>query len=827
MIIQKENLFILHTAHTTYCFRALASGQLEHLYYGRRIEVTNPELFAEKKAFEPGNAIVYAKQYPALCLEDVRLEVSGVGKGDLREPFVELRYPDGSGTTDFVFEGARIEDGGLSLATLPTAYGAEQTLYITLRDRNYPVRLVVSYSVYPECDVITRGAVLLHQMDEPLIIKRLMSLQLDMQGAGYRVTGFRGAWAREMERVDTIVENGTYVNQTRAGVTSSRANNFVMLSRPQTGEDAGEALGFHLLYSGSHYEALDVNAYDKSRFVSGIQPAGFEWRLGKGERFEAPEAAMTYSCEGFGGMSRNLHAFVREHIVRGQWQHRPRPILINSWEAAYFDFKEKDLCKLAKAARDVGIELFVMDDGWFGKRSNDACSLGDWTANTKKLPGGLAGIADKIHALGMDFGIWVEPEMVNEDSDLYRAHPDWAVAVPAGYAPGKESADAPQQESAEVPERESADVPERESAEVPQQESAGTPGKEPADGAAFRSLGRNQMFLDLTRKEVRDYVIGQMRAVFSVKGINYVKWDMNRIFSDQYSSALAPWQQGEFGHRYVLGLYEVMRVLTEEFPQILFEACASGGNRFDLGVLCYMPQIWASDNTDAVSRLQIQEGYSYGYPMSVLGAHVSGCPNHQTLRVTPLETRFHVAAFGLLGYECNLTEMTKEELAEIAQEVELYKKWRDVFFEGTFYRLESGRHTAWAVVSKDRSRAAGMMVQTMAEANRVYADFKMKGLAEEKRYRFYNRTFRYHVKEFGDLVNTVAPIHIRQNSLLHHAVDRLVRLDGEKEDYTASGGELMYAGVCLKQAYGGTGYSGEVRHFPDYASRMYYIEEIG
>ncbi len=777
MITQKDNLFILNTARTTYCFRALASGQLEHLYYGRRIGVTDPAVFAEKAAFEPGNAIVYSKDTPALCLENVSLEASGVGKGDLREPFVELTYPDGNRTTDFIYESAEITEGGTVLQTLPTAYGAEQTLTVTMRDRRYPVELILSYSVYPECDVITRSARLVSHMEQPVIIRRLMSLQLDMRGAGYRMTTFHGAWAREMKRVDTVVENGTYVNQTRAGVTSSRANNFVMLGKEESGEDFGEAMGFHLLYSGSHYEALDVNAYEKSRFVSGIQPADFSWELTKDACFEAPEAAMTYSFGGFGGMSRNLHEFVREHIVRGEWQHKPRPILINSWEAAYFDFKEKDLCKLAKAAKDVGIELFVMDDGWFGKRNSDTCSLGDWSVNMSKLPGGLQGIADKLHGLGLDFGVWVEPEMVNEDSDLYRAHPDWAVAAPAG------------------------------------------------SDAVTQSLGRNQMFLDLTRSEVREYVVGQMRAVFSVKGVNYVKWDMNRVFSEQYSRALSPQRQGEFAHRYVLGLYEVIRTLTQEFPHILFEGCASGGNRFDLGILCYMPQIWASDNTDAISRLQIQEGYSYGYPMSVLGAHVSGCPNHQTLRVTPLETRFHVAAFGLLGYECNLTEMTKEELDELKEEIAIYKKWRDVFFSGTFYRIESGRFTKWAVVSKDQSRAAGMMVQTMTEPNKVYADFKMKGLDGEKTYRFYNRAFRYHVKEFGDLVNTVAPVHVKRDSLLHNAIDRFVKLDGEREDYTASGSELMYAGVSLKQAYGGTGYSGEVRHFPDYASRMYYMEE--
>lgn len=786
MIIRDGNNFILHTNSTTYCFCVCRSGQLEHLYYGRRIEVTNAEAFREKHAFEPGNAIVYSQEDPSLCLENLKLEVSGMGKGDLREPFVELRYPDGNRTTDFIYESAEINEGGLCLKSLPTAYGAEQTLTVKMRDRNYPVELFLTYSVYPSCDVITRSAKLISHLEKPVILSRLMSTQLDIQGFGLRITTFHGGWAREMERVDTVVKNGTYVNQTRAGVTSSRANNFVMLSNPETGEDSGEAFGCHLIYSGSHYEALDVNAYEKSRFISGIQPADFSWTIEKDDCFEAPEAAMTYSNDGFGGMSRNLHEFIREHIVRGVWQHKARPILINSWESAYFNFKEKDLCKLAKTAKNLGIELFVMDDGWFGKRNDDTSSLGDWQANEKKLPNGLKGIAEKITSMGMDFGIWVEPEMVSEDSDLYRTHPDWAVAAPNPGAANNPS---------ELSERKQA-------------------------------LGRHQLFLDFTREEVRSYIIQKMREIFSTKGISYVKWDMNRIFSDQYSAILPPERQGEFAHRYILGLYEVIGTLTREFPNILFEGCASGGNRFDLGILCYMPQIWASDNTDAISRLSIQEGYSYGYPMSVLGAHISGCPNHQTLRVTPLETRFNVAAFGLLGYECNLTEMTKEELAEIKEEIEIYKGWRGLFFTGDFYRIQSGRMTKWAVVSKDKSRAVGMIAQKMTRPNQVYEELKMKGLDEKKSYHFYNRKLRYHVKEFGSLVNTIAPIHVKQDSLLHNAIDHFVKLDGETEDYILSGGELMYAGVVLKQGYGGTGYSDQVRHFPDYSSRMYYIEEV-
>ena len=413
-----------------------------------------------------------------------------------------------------------------------------------------------------------------------------------------------------------------------------------------------------------------------------------------------------------------------------------------------------------------------MDDGWFGKRDNDNSSLGDWYVNKKKLPDGIKGLAEKVNALGMDLGIWVEPEMVNEDSDLYRAHPDWAVTVP---------------------------------------------GTE-------HSLGRNQMVLDLTREEVQEYIISKMEQVFSSGNISYVKWDMNRIFTDCYSTALPADRQDEFCHRYVMGLYRIMGKLTEEFPHILFESCAAGGNRFDLGILCYMPQIWASDDTDAICRTQIQEGYSYGYPMSVVSAHVSSCPNHQTLRITPLETRFNVAAFGVLGYECNLCDMKEEQRSAIKEQITVYKAWREVLQFGEFYRLEEDK---WLTVAPDKSKAVGMMYQVQVEPNTNYEKFRTRGLDADKVYHFTNRTLKYNVKEFGDLVNTIAPIHIKQDSLVHNMIAKFVKMDGEKEDYTVSGSVLNGCGIKLKQAFAATGYNNETRFYQDYSSRIYFMEESG
>ena len=785
MIRRYDQCFVLDTQNTTYCFRVMETGHLEHLYYGRRITVScaeDAEALIERHAFAPGNTSVYNSENLKFSLEDIRLEMSSYGKGDIREPFIEVTHADGSYTSDFLFDKADLTEGKEPYKTLPGSYdedGRVGHLCVTLKDRQYLLALELHYYVYEDCDVITRSARLINESGEEIRLNRLMSMQLDLDTAGYVFTTFNGVWAREMDRNDTHVISGKHINASYTGTSSNRANPFVMLSRPETSEDAGECCGFNLIYSGNHYEAVEVNGYGKTRVAAGINPQSFCFTVGPGEDFEAPEAVMTYSCEGCNGMSRNMHRFVREHIVRGVWKHRERPVLLNSWEAAYFDINESKLLKLAKAAGEVGVELFVMDDGWFGTRDDDTQSLGDWEVNRKKLPDGLEGLARKVKGLGMDFGIWVEPEMVNVKSRLYEAHPDWTLSIP------------------------------------------GKPHSE----------GRSQRILDLTRTEVQDYIIEAMSKVFSTDGISYVKWDMNRNFTDYYSAALPADRQGEVAHRYVMGLYHCMKELTDRFPHILFEGCAAGGNRFDLGILCYFPQIWASDDTDALCRARIQTGLSYGYPLSVAGAHVSACPNHQTLRTTPLETRFQVAAFGICGYECNFCDMKKEELDAVREQIVLYKKWRSVLQTGTFYRgrtfdgAADGNVTEWTCVSEDRTKAVGFIMQKLASPNTQYECYHAKGLDADGKYHFYNRALKYDVREFGDLVNTVSPIHIRQDSLMHRVVAKLVKMDGETEDVRAYGDTLMYGGVRLKQAFAATGYNSEVRYFPDFASRMYFMEK--
>lgn len=788
MITEKDGLFALETAHTSYLFGMMDTGHLEHLYYGRSIRVRDREALREKRSFAPGNGICYDGSHAGLSLEDVCLEASSYGKGDIREPFAELVYADGSFTSDFLYVSHEITDKKEE-GELPGSYsedGCVEHLLVRLSEKEKRAALELHYFVYPECDVITRSARLINEGDAPVVVKRLMSLQLDLPDADYVLTTFNGGWAREMKRTDSALRAGRHVNASCAGVSSSRANPFVMLSRAHTTEDAGDCWGFNLIYSGNHYEAAEVSGFGKTRLVMGINPQSFSWRLAPGEAFEAPEAVAAFSHEGFNGMSRHMHRFVREHIVRGAWKKRHRPVLLNSWEAAYFAISERKLLRLAKAARDVGVELFVMDDGWFGERTDDKRSLGDWEVNSKKLPHGLKGLCDRVRALGLQFGIWVEPEMVNTDSRLYRRHPEWAMDIP---------------------------------------------GRE-------HSEGRNQRVLDLANVKVQDYIIEEMTRVFSSADISYVKWDMNRIFSDVYSKALPPGAQGEAAHRYVCGLYRCMRELVKRFPKILFEGCSSGGNRFDLGILCFFPQIWASDNTDALCRAEIQNGYSYGYPMSVVSAHVSACPNHQTLRTTPLATRFHVAAFGVFGYECNLCDMSAQELAEIKEQIAVYKKWRDVLQFGDFYRgrsfSEEGRHTAigfggqnvmeWTCVSPEGERAVGMLMQKLVVPNDSYAYYRARGLREELCYHFYNRPLHYQLKEFGGLVNMISPVHIRQDSLVESVASRLVKLEGEKEDCMVYGDALMYHGVKLKQAFGSVGFGDDTRVFQDFGSRMYFME---
>ncbi len=785
MIFQENQSYLLNTKHTSYAFHVLESGHLEHLHYGKKIHLDTLSMM-EKNCFVPGCSIQYDKAYPDICLESLCLEMSSLSKGDNRRPFIEIEM-NGHRSSDFIFYSSYQTKGKDELDTLPSSYDANNEvdhLCITLKDRHTDVFLEMHYFVFEKEDVISKQVKLINKTKSSIFCHKLMSNQIDFQPDAYVLTTFTGAWAREMKKNEIPVHTGVIENGSIYGYSSNHANPFVMLSNPDTNEDHGSCYGMNLIYSGNHIETIEKGAYQKVRFLQGIHPTNFTFEIKVDEVFEVPEAIMSYSANGFNQLSHQFHEFIQSHIVRGPWAKKERPVLLNSWEAAYFDINEKKLVNLAKSAKEVGVELFVMDDGWFSNRSDDARGLGDWSVNKKKFPNGLDGLSKKIHDLDLLFGIWVEPEMVNVNSQLYKKHPEWVLENPTRN----------------------------------------------------HSEGRNQRILDLSHPEVQSYIIDTMSDVFHQSNCDYVKWDLNRVVSDVYSSYQT--RQSETLHRNVLGFYSIMKELTNRFPNILFEGCASGGNRFDLGILCYFPQIWTSDDTDALVRCEIQNNASYGYPLSVMGAHVSGVPNHQTLRLTDLSTRFNVACFGILGYEFNLLDLSEDQIEDIKKQIEFYKQNRSIFQYGQFYRIRSFKDgyngtleaslsniMEWSVVNSKQTKAHSFIFQKHVIPNTQFERVMPKGLHEEYKYHFTSEPFKLNIVKFGDLINTQTPIHIKQDSSLHRLISHYVKMNGEVEDYTVYGDTLMNHGVCLKQGFAGLGFNEQIRYFQDTASRLYKIEK--
>ena len=746
MITFDQTFFKLDTDHTTYLIQILPHGQLAHLYYGAYLRTSeNYAPLEEKIATGCGNTVAYRRQDNAYCLEQYCLEFSGAGKGDYRESPIELQFEDGSFTTDFVYRAHSIYAGRKQIPGLPCAVGEEaqcQTLEITMEDAAKGTEVTLFYHVFPETDVITRH-MRIHASGQPVKIRRAMSAMLDLPTSDYHLVTFDGAWTKEMSRHDKKLMQGTYQSDSKCGTSSNRHNPFVILRQNDCTESTGACYGINLIYSGNHCQMAEVSHYGHLRFVTGINPYAFCWTLQKGECFDTPEAVLSFAKDGLNGLSRNLHHFIRSHIVRGHWKKKPRPVLLNSWEANYFDLQEENLYAQAKLASELGVELFVMDDGWFGERGDETSSLGDWTVNNHKLPHGLDGFAARLQELGLDFGLWVEPEMISANSSLYRDHPDWAITIP---------------------------------------------GREPSEG-------RNQMVLDITRAEVRQELLEQLTRVFSSCRLSYVKWDMNRHLSDLYSAV--PSHNEAFFHRYTLGLYNLLEQLTSAFPEVLFEGCSAGGNRFDLGILCYMPQIWTSDNTDAICRLDIQTGCSYGYPPSTMGAHVSSCPNHQLGRTTPIHTRFAVAAFGLLGYELNPLTLSQEERAAVSEQIAFYKQVRNLVQMGDFYRLKTLRedapHAAWVVVSPDQKEALVGVFQTLAMPNPAPDLLRLAGLDPALRYEITERFY------------PAAQI---------------------PQQHVAYGDLLCEGGIKLFQQMCGAGLHEKTRYMGDFGARLYSVKAV-
>jgi alpha-galactosidase len=624
--------------------------------------------------------------------DPVALECPTPGSGDYRVPSLVVEQPDGSTVLELAYRAHRILAGKPPIPGLPATYAEDDdeaaTLEVDLVDGRSGLAVTLSYTIFRDVAAIARSARIRNDGSQPLRLTTAMSLVLDLPDADWDLVHLGGAWARERQVRTRGLEIGRQSISSTRGSSSAAHNPFVALTRSATTEAQGEALGVALVYSGNFLAEVEVEPYGTARLRIGINPETFAWELAPGAAFATPEAVVVHTSDGLGAMSDAFHRLFRERLARGTWRDRPRPILVNNWEGTYFDFDEERLVAIATVARDLGIELFVLDDGWFGKRDDDTTSLGDWFVDRRKLPGGIDGLARRITELGLGFGLWIEPEMVSERSELFAAHPDWAIGIP------------------------------------------GRP----------RTEGRQQLVLDMSRPEVVDHLEGVLADVLGSGPISYIKWDMNRWISEPWSAGLPPERQGEFFHRYILGVYELYRRLTTRFPEILFESCASGGDRFDAGMLAFAPQAWTSDDTDAVERLAIQWGSTLAYPPSSMGAHVSAVANHQTGRVTPLATRAAVAFFGVFGYELDTTTLTDAERAEVRGQVAFYREHRDVLQFGRFVRLRSpfegdGNTTAWMSVSDDRRRAVVGFYRVLNRPAPGADRIRLRGLDPEREYR--------------------------------------------------------------------------------------------
>ncbi|SHO48914.1 alpha-galactosidase [Anaerocolumna xylanovorans] len=686
---EKTKVFTLQTKNSAYQMKVAEHGVLLHTYYGQKIGDGDLSylIMRADRGFS-GNPYE-AEKDRTFSLDCLPLEYPCFGIGDYRTDCIQVIHEDGSNSIDFRYKSHELHKGKYSLKGLPSMYweeGEGETLIIRLEDKTTGVEIKLYYGVLYEKDIITRAAEVINSGRKNIILNRALSLCLDFTNDRLDMVHFYGKHAMEREFERTPLHHGRQSIGSVRGTSSHQHNPFVILCKKETTEDYGDCYGISFLYSGSFLAEAEVDQIDQTRFVMGIQPDTFTWKLGEGERLLLPEAALIYSHEGFTGLTHRYHDAIREHVVRGEWKHKKRPVLINNWEATYFDFDGDKLLAIATDAKELGIEMLVLDDGWFGKRDNDLSGLGDWYVNEKKLKGSLKELSQKVHDMGLKFGLWFEPEMVSEDSSLYRAHPDWAIKIP---------------------------------------------GRNP-------NRSRSQLVLDFSRDEVYQAVKDMVFQILDEVELEYIKWDMNRSITNLYSAALPAERQGELSHRYVLNLYRFLEELTARYPHILLEGCSGGGGRFDAGMLYYAPQIWCSDDTDAIERLKIQYGTSFGYPIGTVGSHVSASPNHQTGRRTPWETRGTVAMAGSFGYELDLNKLTAEEKELIRGQVKEYNSYYGLIHEGDYYRLtspyEDTRVTAWQFVSKDKKEGLFCAVATGLQANPSPLTVKLKGLIPEAIY---------------------------------------------------------------------------------------------
>ena len=687
-----QSLFLLQAGPASYAFTINEYGIPVHLHWGPFIAAPARGLNSVRLGDRPFSPTLAGAAF-GVSLDALPQEFPTYGSSDFRQPALEVYQPQtGSRILSLRHVSHRIEAGKPALAGLPATYAENpddaDTLVVLLEDKLLGLRVELLYTVFAHHPVITRSVRIVNAGTSTLELRRALSASIDFNPSfsGHKFIQLSGAWSRERDTHVSPLRPGIQSVESVRGTSSHQHNPFFALAELGANEEHGTVYGFNLVYSGNFLAQVGLDQFATARAQLGINPFDFSWQLGAGDTFQTPEAVLVFSSEGLGGMSRALHRFYRRHLLPAAWRDRPRPILINNWEATYFDFNADKLEAIASAGAELGAELFVLDDGWFGKRNDDRSSLGDWVVDRKKLPGGLDDLAARIKAKGMEFGLWFEPEMVSVDSDLYRAHPDWCLHVPA----------------------------------------------------RARTEGRNQLVLDFSRAEVREELYRRIAGILRENPITYVKWDMNRHLTEVGSAALPPGRQQETAHRYVLGLYEIMGRFTRDFPHVLFEGCSGGGGRFDPGILAYMPQIWTSDNSDAITRLRIQYGTSLAYPFSTMAAHVSAVPNHQVGRVTPIRTRGDVAFTGAFGYELDLGALPSDEKAEVKRQTAFYKQVRPLLISGDLHRLKSpfdSREAAWMVVAADGSEALVTHVTMLAEPNAPYTHLKLRGLDPTKNYR--------------------------------------------------------------------------------------------
>lgn len=676
---EEHKLFHLKTKEYSYVMQVLKSGYLVHLYWGRPLNSFRSYHKSERDSIAN--------------LDVLPLEYAIYGTGDYRSPSIEILQENGSSTGELKYEGYKIISGKPELIGLPASYTKTdeeaETLVITLADTCSGLKVELFYTVFKDYSVLIRSSKIINTNQTlSLTLNRALSVCVDFEGSAFEMLQLSGAWCREKNVYRRKLAPGLTAIDSKRGYSSHQQNPFIALLETNTTETNGEVYGFNLAYSGNFLGEAEVDQFLDTRLQLGINPFDFMWELNPMESFQTPEVIMVYSDEGLGKMSRAYHKFYRERLCRGLYQTEERPILINNWEATYFNFNEVKIKEIAAAGKNLGMELFVLDDGWFGKRDSDNSSLGDWIVDKRKLPNGLDTLVKDITDMGIRFGLWFEPEMISPDSDLYRAHPDWCLHVAE---------------------------------------------RKPLAGPSQR----NQLVLDLTRTDVREEIIRMVSDILSSAPISYVKWDMNRSYTDMGSALLPPNRQRETAHRYILGLYHILDVITARFPNVLFESCASGGGRFDPGMLYYMPQTWTSDDTDAIERLKIQYGTSLVYPAVTMGAHISAIPNHQVGRSESLLTRGNTAMAGNFGYELDLTKFSEEEKEEVKAQVAFYKEIRGIIQFGEQYRLLSpfeGNETAWIYVNEDKTQAVAFFYSVLAKPHMPYKKVKLAGLNPSLQY---------------------------------------------------------------------------------------------